>query len=562
MAPLDPNVTGRSNVLPLSLFGAQVLGVAGLTTHILHRIYRAAQSLPPSASTRTQRSTRLRNAGIFATLAALSIASVTTFAVAWRALSYFEWAEKGAHESPGTIWTGWYGTGDEGVGRWRLGDWWKDVDLLADEQAKALASPEAFLYLYQHFFGVTAAAIFFGVEGRRRNIAISTIAAFVALSIWGSLGLALNLFFVLLIFTPMAVHDDESVRHDALFAPKPWVLYVPVIAAVLLEQSLPALLAHRKPLAPYNIGYLAITLFLAFAPEIIPTRFGHRHTSKRAAHHAYTKPFYILSVTSILLTWKQFVATLLINTPPPPSYYDLMKNYVTNTNSTNRLMTGISTTGQKLKIVSGHPAISVTGTDVLFTAISLLVWCFVRQLDVHDVLDNSILRFFDSKRGERHVAFKEEVEELADAKEEEQEVEPPAVTPRKRGRPRKHPLPGTTQASPRATKVLDPTPAEASGASASPTPRSALRRSTRRSRKSATDLITDESEVEDETYQPPEDVAKEVQQMEMDAVSGPMELEDLVEGGEGTAVGLVNLLVGGLGALAAGVLGAEVTGGV
>jgi hypothetical protein len=91
---------------------------------------------------------------------------VTTFAVAWRALSYFEWAEKGSHHShPGSIWQGWYGTGDEGVGSWRLGDWWSDVDRIEQSDAKVLASPEAFFYLYQHYVGLTAAAIFFGVEG-------------------------------------------------------------------------------------------------------------------------------------------------------------------------------------------------------------------------------------------------------------------------------------------------------------------------------------------------------------------------------------------------------------
>jgi hypothetical protein len=94
-----------------------------------------------------------------------SLGSAATFGVAWRVLSYFEWAEGVQHNAPGTLWTGWYGTGEEGVGKWRLGDWWSDVDIIEKSDAIILAAPEAFLYMYQHFCGITAAAIFFGVEG-------------------------------------------------------------------------------------------------------------------------------------------------------------------------------------------------------------------------------------------------------------------------------------------------------------------------------------------------------------------------------------------------------------
>jgi hypothetical protein len=166
MAPLDPNATGRSNVVPLAILSSQVALVTGLTTHILLTIRRAARSLPPTVETRVQEPLRRRNVAVFFTLSLLSLATVTTFAVAWRVLSYFEWAEKGLHEAPGTIWTGWYGTGDEGVGRWRLGDWWSDVNLIEQSEAQAMAAPEAFLYLYQHFCGLAAAAMFFGIEGK------------------------------------------------------------------------------------------------------------------------------------------------------------------------------------------------------------------------------------------------------------------------------------------------------------------------------------------------------------------------------------------------------------
>lgn len=155
--------------MPLAILSAQALLVAVPTTYILQTIRRAARTLPPAAATRSQQSVRRRNVAIFSVLALVSLASVTTFGVAWRVLSYFEWAEKGNHETPGSLWTGWYGTGHEGIrgGRWRLGDWWTDVDLIEESEAKILAAPEAFLYLYQHFCGIAACAIFFGVEGKK-----------------------------------------------------------------------------------------------------------------------------------------------------------------------------------------------------------------------------------------------------------------------------------------------------------------------------------------------------------------------------------------------------------
>jgi hypothetical protein len=194
----------------------------------------------------------------------------------------------------------------------------------------------------------------------------------------------------------------------------------------------------------------------------------------------------------------------------------------------NRLMAGLSNMGQQLKHVSGHPAISVTGTDVAFTVIGLLTWTFLRQLNVEDMLDNSILSFLAPPKGEKHVAFKDTDERRAKV---EEEYIPP-VTPRKRGRPRKNP-------------ATTPPPATAAA-------NAALRRSTRRR---TADI--DEDDAQDSTYEPPVEVAEALEQTEMDASPST---EDLVAGGESTALALVLSFLGGLGHLAASVLGAEVTG--
>lgn len=165
MAPLEPQAIAQSNRLPFALFAGQTALVAVLTTNVLLKARQAARALAPAADTRAQVEVRRRHAAIFSVLAFLSLASVTTFAVVWRALSYLDWAHVGGHETPGTIWTGWYGTGKEGVGRWRLGDWLSDTDLIRASDEVAVAKPEAFIYTTQHFVALVANSIFMGIEG-------------------------------------------------------------------------------------------------------------------------------------------------------------------------------------------------------------------------------------------------------------------------------------------------------------------------------------------------------------------------------------------------------------
>ncbi|KAF1952168.1 hypothetical protein CC80DRAFT_479734 [Byssothecium circinans] len=540
MAPLEPNATARSNVLPVSLFAGQVLLVVGLTAKVLVTARRAAKSLSPTTTTRTQALFRRRHAILFSLLALLSLASVTTFAVTWRALSYLNWADLRKYETPNSLWTGWYGTGEEGVGVWRMGDWLSDRNLVTDSDAVAVAQPEAFLYTTEHFVGLLASSIFMGVEGHRRNLPGPTIGSFVVLGAIGSLGYALSLFFVTILYTPLSIHRADSRRHDALFTPKPAVFYVPATLSILGINALPRLLKNNEDVDFLRFGYIAVPLFLAFASQIIPASWGQQHASRASAHRSFTTAFHVLSITSFLLHWKTFAFAFLVNTPPEHStVYDFFVNLGSRNHSRpNRLLTGLSTTAQNLKLVSKHPAISVTTSDIFFTIISLLAWTFTRDLDVVALLDNSILSFLAPHTPQKHVAFggetKRETKRPSDES-AESDTAAPAITPRKRGRPRKSTLTnGTSTAAPS-------TAAPSTGT---------LRRSSRRKAKSDY-----ESDAED-TYEPTTAEKQAVAQTETDGTPS----EDLVHGGEATALALALAFLGGVGQLSAGVLGAEVTG--
>ena len=266
---------------------------------------------------------------------------------------------------------------------------------------------------------------------------------------------------------------------------------------------------------------------------------GHQHVSKAAAHRSYAKVFYALSLASILVYWRVWITLLYVNRPLTRSHvWDLFANSFGKSDSlhANRLLGSISNAGQKLKHISTHPAISVTSLDVLFTAISLLTWTFTRDLDVHAILESSVLSFLVPNH-EKHVTFKDE---LARVMEHASEPSSPleTTTPRKRGRPAK----------------------KANGASSSAQPASAtgpLRRSTRGKARSPDSDAGSFAGDPDATYQPTEQTKRAVQAMESD---GSVPESDLVSAGESTALAMFLAFFGGLGQLAAGALGAEVTG--
>ena len=207
----------------------------------------------------------------------------------------------------------------------------------------------------------------------------------------------------------------------------------------------------------------------------------------------------------------------------------------------------MSITGQKLKNISTHPAVSVTSLDVLFTTISLLTWTFIRDLDVDAILENSVLSFLAPKH-EKRVAFEEKAssvkEQVSDALE--------TTTPKKRGRPKKG-------------AAVNGTSASSSGAATG-----SVRHSTRRKNRSV-DLDSDagsvtsgrktqtgdyESDME-LSYQPSSETRRAVAETEAD---GAISAADLAHAGESTALSLFLMFAGGLGQLAASALGAEVTG--
>ena len=278
--------------------------------------------------------------------------------------------------------------------------------------------------------------------------------------------------------------------------------------------------------------------------QVVSERLGNRYPSKAAAHRSYARIFHQLSIAAFLLHLKVWGFAFLANTPlKQDSIYDRLKDRLEHATgygrtTPNRLHEGLNNLVQKLKPISIHPAVSVTTSDVFFAALTLCVWAFIRDLDVSAMLDNSMLSWLVSHKHEKHVAFDEKSGRFALAPDAPEEPDEPvsAVTPKRRGRPRKSELTNGTVSTSTESRP-DP---------------NALKRPTRRGLRNG-----DFSDAEpDDAYVPDAAAQRDLEQTETD---GEHLTDDVAGPAESTALALFLGFLGGLGQMCTSVLGAEVT---
>jgi hypothetical protein len=380
----------------------------------------------------------------------------------------------------------------------------------------------------------------------------------VLLSATGSLGYALSLFFVAILYTPLSLHQDETPLHDALFAPSPTVYYVPIALSLMFLYWLPDFLTMSNPPQSIRIlrfGYTLVPLFLAFAPMVrtacsgeLILGLGRQHTSKAAAHRSYAKVYHFLALASFVLYWKVWMGGLSSDYSATEHHWTVYTIFTATIKSmlsvfglehhdpkTERLLSGLGAAAQNLRLISKHPAMSVTTLDVIFTLISLLTWSFTRNLDVDAMLANSILSFLAPKHV-KHVAFGDHPKPLADLQPDDETLRD-AISPKKRGRPAMNKAGVNGMFAPSAASA---------------------RRSTRQRTRGA-DFESDEEPTffSDAAYEPTAATKRDVAEIEADGVTAAA---DLVHGGESTALALFLTFLGGVGQVASSALGAEVTG--
>lgn len=71
-----------------------------------------------------------------------------------------------------------------------------------------------------------------------------------------------------MLYTPVSEHTDDTSLHDALFTPSPVVYDVAIVVSTIALNLFPELVADYGDVRMTRLGYLAMPLFFAFAPQV------------------------------------------------------------------------------------------------------------------------------------------------------------------------------------------------------------------------------------------------------------------------------------------------------
>ncbi|KAF2430981.1 hypothetical protein EJ08DRAFT_678789 [Tothia fuscella] len=542
MAPVEPE-TLNSNAIPLFFLAVHSGGIALLLGIITRFIYRA-RNTPPAIRTRENNPRHRRGIAVFSLLTLLSLGLTTYHAYSWRYASYQNWAQERIVNVPGKLWDGWYANhavpnetlGQKfGLNGWQLGRWMNDVDLQSEMDAVSVGTPRGLWWTYQNFAGLVVWSVFVGLEGRHRNIPQHITVAFVALAQLASLSTAQNLFYILLLLTPIPLAGGATVTGT----PHPVVLSLPALISFVGLAFLSTLQKTSIWTTISALGYFVVPHLLTCLAQPNSLHKDKRHDSVHKARKSYEDIFRVLTFASFGLHMvKSFQA--IVDEAPPHRY--LSHNYVWNMHRTE----GTATRYQQAQTVfsrvigalNDNPVISQVGWDVVLSVLSLCIWAVWHGVDVHAMLRCSGLSWSLPKVPTikaptiKRRASKADITEAGDTiKEIAEHISVATPARRGRGRPKKT----------SSTITRDPLPTTASAAAS-------LGRSTRRSELSFDDTS------EDEDYVPNQDIQDEVDEFDFDSEEG------LAKESEAAALAWGLFSLGGLGAITSAVLGAESTG--
>jgi hypothetical protein len=85
------------------------------------------------------------------------------------------------------------------------------------------------------------------------------------------MGYSLSLFFITMLYTPLTIHRDDAPLHDALFTPYAFVYDIGIVASLITLNLFPQLVSEFGDKSMLRLGYLAMPLAFAFAPQVSNT---------------------------------------------------------------------------------------------------------------------------------------------------------------------------------------------------------------------------------------------------------------------------------------------------
>jgi hypothetical protein len=364
--------------------------------------------------------------------------------------------------------------------------------------------------------------------------------AFVLLAQLASLSVAQNLFFILLLLTPIPLGDAPGSADRPTLVPYHSILSIPALISFIVLGSLPWLTEHSLFPTLTSLGYFVLPLLLAILAQPNSLHKESRYKTAAAARKSYEDVFRVLAFASVGLHYF-YTFRAVVDEAPSHSYFK--HNFVWNKHEvvgTNSVKEKAWTTFVTImSALSDNPVIGQVGWDVILSAISLCIWTVSHGVDVFTMLRCSCLAWTLPRPS---IPTLEELStakhRVADALDEiKDDITTTALgSPVKRGRGR-----------PRKTSA-----AIARDHISSSSATTALRRSTR----AGTATTEDAEEEVDSDYYPTKATERQVGALDVDE-PGDVSAEKETAA---AALGWGLFAIGGLGAVSASVLGAETSG--
>ncbi|KAI1417761.1 hypothetical protein F5Y13DRAFT_185091 [Hypoxylon sp. FL1857] len=439
---------------PLAAVGIHIASVIYLTYAIAASLYTSYKSLSPAQDTRSRIAQRKRLVPAFLGLAVAALSLATYTSIASASLSYKTWAYEHGLDRPERF------ISDEEIflepenssklNLLYITHWLSDTSIYYDALEIVAEKARRFWWGQQIDLATVAFSMLLSIEGRRRNIPLTT--SFLLLAHLVNLSFAQNLFYLALLMTPSPLPQRDggleppaallrpSSLVQKLIPPKPknWHINPSILLmALVLNYGAIFLLpyaAETSSFAKVALLTRAFTFLPLILPTIVPVNWGTVHLHPHDAYGSFKTIFRIISAVSFVLHVKSSVAGLVYNLPN--SHHHRHSVFfpwdVEERTAWERSTTAL---GKILGAVYDHPAVNAVGLDVLNCALSLGLWVAVRATDVQDIIEATI-PFYDVRRKIEHAVDhnKLSIPAKADPEPTDDAASEHSMTLRRRGR--------------------------------------------------------------------------------------------------------------------------------
>ncbi|KAI2466569.1 hypothetical protein F4781DRAFT_405323 [Annulohypoxylon bovei var. microspora] len=396
----------------LATVGIRLISVIYLIYAVTVSLFTSYKSLSPAQDTRSRLAQRKRLVPIFFGLAVVALSLATYTSLTSAILSYRTWAYEHGLDHPERF------ISDETLflepenssvlDPVYIAHWLSDTSLYFDNLEIVAEKARRFWWGQQIDLATIAFSLLLSIEGRRRNIPLTS--GFLALAHLVNLSFAQNLFFLALLLTPAPLSQgregfelpvvpsrlvqirDKFIPHK----PKNWYLHPLALGlACALNYSAIFLLpfaAETPSFATVVLFTRASTFLPLILPEIAPKSWGTVHAHPHDAYRPFTTTYRAVSFMSFAYHLKGTI-TGLITSIPNSHHHRHSAFFPWDSEERSNWERSTTALGKVLGSMYDHPAMVAVGWDVLICTLSLGLWVAVRATNTQHIIYSTYLNY-------------------------------------------------------------------------------------------------------------------------------------------------------------------------